>query len=945
MSIFKVRYITLLVVLLGISFQSLAQKDTLFWFVAPDTDGGYPGYDTPVVFRIVNFSKDAIVTISQPANPSFPTKVLSVPAGRMATVDLTPWIDKVENQPANQILNYGIKISSTNPITVYYEINTTLNPEIFVLKGQNALGTEFFIPSQNVYDNLRGDTDNPSSSFEIVATEDNTTVNITPRKPIVGRAAGVQFSITLNKGQTYSATARGKDAKNHLQGSKVSANKPIAITIKDDAVRYDNCADLGGDQIVPISKIGTEYIAINGLLNYPDDLFVLATQDNTKVYQDGSLVGTLKAGATLTLQAANVLTGAVDSSTYIKATSPVYVLQASGFGCEIGIDILPSIVCTGSSEVGFVRSLHSQNMPLSLFVNILVQKGGETGFLVNGKPNVISAARLKPVPGTNGEWLAGKIELSDIDFPILTPIRINNTSFLPFHASVIHGTANIGTEFGYFSDFSAFKANAQVLPNNDICVGDTIFLSSDQIRNGTTQWTGPNNFTSGLANPFIANASEQNSGIYKVITSNKNCVGIPDSLEVTVHAPDASTIEDTICKGGVYRLPSGKTTTISGTYIDTLANRFGCDSVVTSELFVRSCFHQVSYDTICEGAVFTLPDNKVVSASGVYTIIFKDVLGADSIYTNHLLVLPKVGSTLYDTICEGQSLTLSTGRVINTPGTYLDTFTTKFGCDSRLTREVSQFPEIKLNISAYDACKDQQNGIIEVSAYNATGPFVYQLENNPPDVTGKYKNLSPKEYTLSVQDRAGCSVTQSIKINRIDKIDITIDTRDSIVSSGKATYLQAKASIHSARFLWTPNQFLSCDTCAKTLANPSQDQRYFLTVKVGNNGDLCTGDTSIIVKSVSLDELQIPTAFSPNGDGVNDELYVFGMHPHHFSHFELQIFDRYGNVVFATTDPAFRWHGKWGNKALPVDVYFIAVSYASKSGVRKTITSDITLIK
>jgi hypothetical protein len=103
-------------------------------------------------------------------------------------------------------------------------------------------------------------TPEAKSAFEIVATEDNTIVTITPSQNILGHTAGTPFQITLNKGQTYSAVASGITAGAHLGGSKITSNKPIAVTIKDDSVANNGCRDMMGDQIVPTSIIGNEYM-------------------------------------------------------------------------------------------------------------------------------------------------------------------------------------------------------------------------------------------------------------------------------------------------------------------------------------------------------------------------------------------------------------------------------------------------------------------------------------------------------------------------------------------------------------------------------------------------------------------------------------------------------------------------------------------------------------
>src|SRR5690606_31378701 len=99
----------------------------------------------------------------------------------------------LENKPANTVTNFGFKIESDFPITVVYDIITRspnfYNPETYSLKGQNGMGFEFIAPFQTTWNNqtlggdLNGDAvvTQPKQQIQVVATEDNTTIYITPK--------------------------------------------------------------------------------------------------------------------------------------------------------------------------------------------------------------------------------------------------------------------------------------------------------------------------------------------------------------------------------------------------------------------------------------------------------------------------------------------------------------------------------------------------------------------------------------------------------------------------------------------------------------------------------------------------------------------------------------------------------------------------------------------
>jgi len=263
-------------VLLGIIFfcpNLQAQKDTVFWFVAPEITKGNFSYDNPSVFRISTYDDPGIVTISMPANPAFPVQTFNIPAGTSSIIDLTDYVEMVENKPPDQKLNKGILITSTSFISAYYEVigQNQANPEIYALKGRNALGKEFYIPLQNIIENSAGYSPLPHAAFDIVATEDNTSITINPTRDLFGHSANVPFTIVLDRGETYNAEAKSQSASGHPTGSHVVADKPIAITIKDDLLESGLyfggfCRDQMGDQIIPVEQTGRRYVVQKGLM-------------------------------------------------------------------------------------------------------------------------------------------------------------------------------------------------------------------------------------------------------------------------------------------------------------------------------------------------------------------------------------------------------------------------------------------------------------------------------------------------------------------------------------------------------------------------------------------------------------------------------------------------------------------------------------------------------
>jgi hypothetical protein len=368
---------------LFISVHCIGQTDTEFWFGAPSITSGHE--NTPIVFRITSYERPTVVTISEPANINFVPIVINLLPNSTIQQDITAYINAVEVKPSATVLNYGILITSSANISAYYEVGRTRNPEIFPLKGNTAKGVNFIIPMQTQYDNRTGLIPNANNGFVIVATENNTSIDITLTHPDGNGHPTGKFTIVLNKGQTYAVIGSSTSASLHLGGTELNSNKPICITIYDDSIFVGASFDLAGDQIVPVFNTGSEFIVVKGILNAPnftntDFYFIWATVDGTNIYLNGSStpITTINKGQSYR----GLLT---DNSVYINTSNPSYVLQFTGVGTEVTETSLPSIKCTGSSNVSFVRSTNE------LFsLNLICKVDDIDNFTLNGVPGIIT---------------------------------------------------------------------------------------------------------------------------------------------------------------------------------------------------------------------------------------------------------------------------------------------------------------------------------------------------------------------------------------------------------------------------------------------------------------------------------------------------------------------------------------------------------------------------
>ncbi len=326
-----------------------AQSDREFWFAAPEVTSQHS--DNPIFLRFTTYAKDAIITIDQPANASFTPIIINLVANSTYSLPFTAYKEIIENKPSNTELNYGIRITATASISAYYELASANNPEIFPLKGNVSKGLDFIIPGQTRYYNQTYVTFPAHDGFAIVATEDNTTININLTRPDV--KGNTKITVRLNKGQTYAVNAYTPQAPHSIGGSSVISDKPICVTVYDDSIVIGGW-DLIGDQIVPINNTGKKFIAVRGELSAPgffasDFCYIWPTEDDTEIIINGNpLTRKYNRGESFEFQLSNF-------SAYITTDKNVYVFQLTGTGTEAAATSLPSIECTGSQSVSFVR--------------------------------------------------------------------------------------------------------------------------------------------------------------------------------------------------------------------------------------------------------------------------------------------------------------------------------------------------------------------------------------------------------------------------------------------------------------------------------------------------------------------------------------------------------------------------------------------------------------
>jgi len=182
------------------------------------------------------------------------------------------------------------------------------------------------------------------------------------------------------------------------------------------------------------------------------------------------------------------------------------------------------------------------------------------------------------------------------------------------------------------------------------------------------------------------------TGTYRI--SRRSCAYTDIAyLHLTIQQPFDTTFYDTVCRGASYNRYGFSLSDVQtdGDYTLSLSSQAGCDSVLTLHLKVHPVYGTTLYDTICQGDSYTnhgfsLPSG---TSGGTFTKTYSTVHGCDSTVTLNLHVHPVYLFSETQHICQGDSISFR-GRWLHTSGVYYDSLTTVHGCDSvyRLTLSV-----------------------------------------------------------------------------------------------------------------------------------------------------------------------------------------------------------------------------------------------------------------
>ncbi|WP_143305002.1 DUF7948 domain-containing protein [Chitinophaga vietnamensis] len=213
----------------------------------------------------------------------------------------------------------------------------------------------------------------------------------------------------------------------------------------------------------------------------------------------------------------------------------------------------------------------------------------------------------------------------------------------------------------------------------------------------------------------------------------------------------------------------------------------------------------------------------------------------------------------------------------------------------------------------------------------STDPYPVHTFNTP----GLY------DITLEVVDNNTCNktdkLTKQVLVAPMPAPDFSfVPTKP--VENTPVTF--TNLSVSATSYLWN---FGDGDTSSKV--NPVHQYNKTGTYTVclsATNPEGCTKPICKDVSAIVVPLYDVPSAFSPNNDGMNDVFYVkaFGV-----TKFNLKIFNRWGQLIFESSDPRIGWDGRYKGVVQPMDAYAYVVNIEFTDGTKANRSGSVTLLR
>lgn len=277
-------------------------------------------------------------------------------------------------------------------------------------------------------------------------------------------------------------------------------------------------------------------------------------------------------------------------------------------------------------------------------------------------------------------------------------------------------------------------------------------------------------------------------------------------------------------------------------------------------------------------------------------------------------------------------------------GTYTVEVTDASGCTETRTVTITAPAAVSATATITPANCGDSDGAIAITANGGTPSYKFNWASG--ETTSSLTGLTSGSYGVTITDNLGCSVDTTLSVGTSGGFDIEALPKVSTIEEGESIGLivNVESGVTDETYTWTPADDLSCTDCSNPDASPSTSTTYYVTVETP---DGCSSIDSVVIIVYPKDDftckdLFIPNMFSPNADGLNDELCIYG---DCISSFDISIYNRWGELIYTSSKQNECWDGTYKGKKLNTGVYVYKLSYTTQQGKEVEESGNINLVR
>jgi gliding motility-associated-like protein len=896
--------------------QDFSTKGVDFWFGFMQNYTGQSGFLLDVYISS-EFSTNGIIDIplagwssSFSVVPGIATKV-TIPTTYMAS-------------GSEVIEQKGIHLVSDDTVSVFAMNYRSASFDASMIMPIGSIGDEYMILAYEGYS-----TSSYPSEFLIVATTDNTVVEITPAvKTSGGKSAGVPFTVTINQGETYPVQA---SSNGDLSGSTIKSYNGIPIAVYGGVA----CAKINGctycdhifEQLYPMDTWGHHYILVPLKSRTEDTYRVIAKENGTTVIINGSTV-TLNAGQYYEFDIQQ-------SVSTLDASCPVSVAQyCQGYSCD-NVAGDPFILMISPNEQMVTEATFEEISTSNItdfYINVVVKTNNISNVTLDG--NNISSS-FSTVSGDPNYSYAQLTTTSG------THTLKADSGFLAY----VYGLGYVES-YGYTAGASYKNLTAfEVVLNNDtidyalfndtICPGETLdFQGYSNLNILSWVWHfGDGDSATGQSSSHTY-SQEGAFDAYVIIEKNSGCTIEKDTLFTKIvvkgisFTMDGENEECGLANGMAYisysdtsAKPSVSWNTPLMETTDTIKNLSAGQYIVI-----------VSYgDCIVSDSIIITNESNFSFSTSSFT---------DSCDQSKGMAYASVNGNPNDFSYSWNTNPVQTNDTAFglSQGTYIITLTNDSGCKATDTVFVDNLG-LDVSLSGTDENCDYKDGAASVYASSGSGNYSYGWNTNPVQNTSSISGLNAGVYIVTVTDGI-CTVTDSVVINgpTIFAPNFVYTELGNSAGNTMVNFQNLTSSADSVFWSFGDGSTSSENNPTHTYTDTGTYQIMYISYQNG-----CV-DTLIQFIQIRPElSLVMPNIFTPDADGFND--YFIGI-TSGVDEYEIFIYNRWGKKVYYSDDIAKPWDGKsMNNQKMPDGVYYYVINAKDYSENISTYNGYVQLIR